>query len=208
MAYVNDDDCRKHISAIKTLKKSDNEYVGDGKYPFTLSGIVDSIKYGRCCSSVHLFPTGSRYFGVSGYGSDYDICILSDDYSETGIITSALYSAFGYYVVMDGDYASGKKLVFKHNNEIINIIPLNVADYISWMIATDILKNISDINRESIVNKIDRVTSFEMFKNMTRKLIGDKATIKLIDQYNNTKLKDINILKKIDEIKTLLEGAK
>lgn len=189
-------------TAIKSMedkrKRSDYKPRANNKFPFTVEGIVSAIetyiKENRK-GDIHVFPTGSRMFGVSSSESDYDICIVKDDYDCDGRVSSALFSAYGEYETIDSDYNSGKKMVFgEFGNKIINIIPLSAHDYLYWMIATNCIADIARIAPKRIKDKTTRVSTFEMFKGLGRMIVGNEIGIKTVDEYIKLKKKDENVI--------------
>lgn len=181
-------------------KKKDPSYKprASNKFQFTTDGIVSAIeayiKETRR-QDIHVFPTGSRMFGVSSSESDYDICIYNEDYNMDGRVSSALFNAFGDYETIESDYNSGKKMVFtEFGNKIINIIPLSAHDYLYWMIATNCIADIARIAPKRIKDKTTRVSTFEMFKGLGRMIVGNEISIKTVDEYIKTKKKDENVI--------------
>lgn len=73
------------------------------------------------------FLTGSRAFGTSGAGSDFDIVISVTELQKVHEIIKG-------FTITESNYFKG--FYIEDNGEKINIIPVHPDDYVPWYLTT------------------------------------------------------------------------
>ena len=187
---------RDFDNKIENLKEQISEELVSGKHPelkqtFTIEAIIALLSEEKNTC----FATGSRVFGCSTSESDYDIVILTKPKNSIQGIREQLGEKYGSYCEEESNYNNGSKMYFGHyNNKCINLIPLDIHDFLYWKLATESIANASRINPDGIKNKTIRVATFEMMKGLFRIIVGNDVNEKTLEKYEKFKDKDVNVL--------------